>query len=484
MRIPATALLTLLLAAPLLSLADAREDALFGATDQVREQAEAAEAALLAPGSYGQGIAALDQAHRDFQGGADTGAVEKLLDQAGESFSQATRNATAATRSFAAPLARRESARKADAVRLAASTWVKSEGLLTNAAQRLEKGDGEGALKRAEEAGALYDAAELQAIKATLLTEARSRVVELGPAGTSKFAPKTTARAEALLQQAEAELDADRTRTDAAGLLAAQASTEARHALALAVFLRAAREGDATPEDLVLEWETGLMRAAAAASNTADLSGGPREATNAMVTTIAGLHQRADQQAAELQQRDRQIAALEEEIRELDSRLAGASSEARSLTERLESRERARQQFEQIERVFPTDQAVVFRQGDSIIVRVQGLAFASGSANLPAGASPMLEKLREVTTVYPRAMYVVEGHTDSTGDSAANQHLSQARADAVRSYLVERLQVPAGRVSAVGYGDSRPIAKNESSEDRRQNRRIDLVITPREQIAP
>ena len=124
---------------------------------------------------------------------------------------------------------------------------------------------------------------------------------------------------------------------------------------------------------------------------------------------------------------------------------------------------------------------MVFRQGDDIIVRVQGLAFAPGSAKLTASANPMLEKLRDVVAIYPRALYAVEGHTDSTGDSAANQRLSQSRADAVRNYMVERLQVSPGRVTAIGYGDSRPIAKNESEEGRRQNRRIDLVITPQDE---
>ena len=378
----------------------------------------------------------------------------------------------------------REAARKAEAYRLAGSTWVQAEEQLRAAAQRLEKGDTRGALKRGDEAARLFDAAELQAIKAALLTEARKLVTALGPAGTARMAPKTTASAQLLLQQAEAELDADRTRTDAAARIAGEAVREAGHAVALAQYLRAARESDATTEDLALEWESGLGRTAVAAGTVTDFSGGPRQATDGVTRAVGELHARTEQQAQELQQRDQQINALEEQVRDLDSRLAGASNEAQSLNERLEARERARARFGQLERVFPTDEAVVFRQGDDIIVRVQGLAFAAGSAKLPAAANPMLEKLRDVVAVYPRALYAVEGHTDSTGNSAANQRLSQSRADAVRKYLVDRLEVPPGRVTAIGYGDSRPIAKNESEEGRRQNRRIDLVITPREEVTP
>lgn len=484
MRIPAPVCAVLLALFPLLAAADAREDELFAPAEQARGKAEAVEAALLAPGAYGRGIGALERARRDYRGGADEAAVVPLLADAGAAFDAAARAAAEAQRTFAGALARREAAREAEAFRLAGGAWVRAESALTAAAQRLEKTDVEGALKRAGEAAGLYAEAELQAIKTGVLTAARARIVEMEGAGAARAAPKTAARARSLLAQAEAELDADRTRREAAAKLAGDAEREARHAMAVAAFVRATKEADTTPEDLVLEWEGTLGRAAAAAGAPAEFADGPRAAGDAVAAAVARLRQRADEQAVDLGERTRQAAALEEEIRELDARLAGASSEARSLSERLEARERSRAQFEQVEKAFPTDQAVVFRQGDSIIVRVHGLAFASGSSSLPPSAKPLLERLRDVVAVYPRAVFMVEGHTDSTGDSGANQRLSQSRAEAVRRYMVETLQVPEGRVTAVGFGDSRPIAKNESAEGRRQNRRIDLVIEPREQLAP
>jgi outer membrane protein OmpA-like peptidoglycan-associated protein len=473
MKLPFVAIAALLLVAPLPSLADAALDRAFGAADLAREQAEAAQAPLLAPSAYGEAVALLDRARRDYDADAAKDTVTKRLEQAQAGLVDSRRRSEAARVTLQAPLARREAASAAEAYRLAGSAWVRAEEALKAAAGKLEKSDATGALKRGEEAAALFGAAELQAIKTALLGDARRLVAELEPAGTARTAPKTTARAQALLRQAEAELDADRTRTDAVAQMAAQAADEARHALALAQYLRAARESEATTEDIVLEWEAGLGRTAAAAGTALDLGKGPREATDAVAATVA-------QQAQALQQRDEQVNALETEMRELDKRLAGASVEAQSLSERLEARERSRQQLEQLERIFPADEAVVLRQGADIIVRVQGIAFAPGSARLTVPTNPVLEKLRQVVAVYPRAMYAVEGHTDSTGDSAANQRLSQSRAEAVRKYMIEQLQVPAGRVTAIGYGDSRPIAKNESETGRRQNRRIDLVITPPE----
>ena len=60
-----------------------------------------------------------------------------------------------------------------------------------------------------------------------------------------------------------------------------------------------------------------------------------------------------------------------------------------------------------------------------------------------------------------------------------NQQLSEQRASAVMNYMTDRLRIPAFRIRAVGYGDSRPVASNRTEEGRAQNRRIYLIITPK-----
>jgi outer membrane protein OmpA-like peptidoglycan-associated protein len=73
---------------------------------------------------------------------------------------------------------------------------------------------------------------------------------------------------------------------------------------------------------------------------------------------------------------------------------------------------------------------------------------------------------------------IVEGHTDGRGSNAVNQPLSLARATAVRDFLVER-GVEATKISAVGRGSSAPLLDNKSSENRANNRRVEIVITTR-----
>ncbi len=77
---------------------------------------------------------------------------------------------------------------------------------------------------------------------------------------------------------------------------------------------------------------------------------------------------------------------------------------------------------------------------------------------------------------YPDTTAVIEGHTDDVGESDYNLKLSQQRADSVVNYLVNDLHIDRSRLTAVGYGDTRPIADNDTSEGQQANRRIDAVI--------
>jgi outer membrane protein OmpA-like peptidoglycan-associated protein len=78
--------------------------------------------------------------------------------------------------------------------------------------------------------------------------------------------------------------------------------------------------------------------------------------------------------------------------------------------------------------------------------------------------------------VYPSLKLAVEGNTDSVGTEASNQRLSEQRAERVRTYLTQQ-GVPEGSTTAKGFGKSRPIATNDTSEGRQQNRRVELFVS-------
>lgn len=103
---------------------------------------------------------------------------------------------------------------------------------------------------------------------------------------------------------------------------------------------------------------------------------------------------------------------------------------------------------------------------------VLDVQFATGKAALKPESYARLDAVVEYMTHKKDARIEISGHTDTTGKKSANKKLSQQRADAVRDYLVSK-GVDADRIKAVGYGDEKPIAPNDTAEGRQKNRRIE-----------
>jgi OOP family OmpA-OmpF porin len=102
--------------------------------------------------------------------------------------------------------------------------------------------------------------------------------------------------------------------------------------------------------------------------------------------------------------------------------------------------------------------------------------FPNNSAELgPIGSHPDFDAAVAFLSTHTNVSATIEGHTDSRGDAAYNQALSEQRAKAAADRLIER-GVDAGRISSVGYGESKPIADNDTVEGRQDNRRIVAVL--------
>jgi outer membrane protein OmpA-like peptidoglycan-associated protein len=113
----------------------------------------------------------------------------------------------------------------------------------------------------------------------------------------------------------------------------------------------------------------------------------------------------------------------------------------------------------------------------TVITLPGGVLFPSGGSTLSPTARVALDQVANALTEQPiESKIVIEGHTDDRGSDANNQQLSQARADAVRSFLLEK-GLGADRVVAIGKGESEPIASNDNAEGRATNRRVDLVVS-------
>ncbi|HEY0779467.1 MAG TPA: OmpA family protein [Gemmatirosa sp.] len=108
-------------------------------------------------------------------------------------------------------------------------------------------------------------------------------------------------------------------------------------------------------------------------------------------------------------------------------------------------------------------------------VATQGIYFATASDQVRPESSPTLKEIGAMLADHPELKLTIEGHTDNVGDAAANQALSQRRADAVRQALVDTYHVDGARLTAKGMGASKPAATNTTAEGRQTNRRVELV---------
>jgi outer membrane protein OmpA-like peptidoglycan-associated protein len=105
---------------------------------------------------------------------------------------------------------------------------------------------------------------------------------------------------------------------------------------------------------------------------------------------------------------------------------------------------------------------------------VHGIYFAFASAALMPESDPTLRGIAKLLSDNPSWLVTIEGHTDSIGRRAANLTLSKLRAAAVRAALVSRFSVSGSRLTATGFGDTRPVTSNATIEGRARNRRVEL----------
>lgn len=123
----------------------------------------------------------------------------------------------------------------------------------------------------------------------------------------------------------------------------------------------------------------------------------------------------------------------------------------------------------------------VIRDGDNIRLQLpSNITFDTNSSVISQSFAPVLTDVGKVLQRYEKTTLVIEGHTDSTGSAEYNQRLSENRALAVRNQLNGN-GVDSRRLTTLGFGESQPVASNETDAGRTQNRRVELRIVPNTQ---
>jgi len=316
-----------------------------------------------------------------------------------------------------------ELARIAGADRYAIDTFNKASKLLAEAELAREKGKrGNEVMMPARQAAQTAEDARLIALQ---------RQEEEYAAKQRALAEQRERDAQARAQEERERAEAERERAQAEEARRRQAELDAQ----TAAQARAAGERErleverARQEALKAQAEAEASRAAAEAA---------RQAADAEAQ--AARAQAAQAQAAAAQS-EQEKNALRERLRE-------------QLNVVLETRETAR----------------------GLIVNLSDVLFDTGSAALKPGAREKLARVAGILSAHPDLHIEIEGHTDSVGGDEYNQRLSERRAEAVKAYLLEQRIQPSA-VDTEGFGESRPVATNDTAAGRQQNRRVELVVS-------
>ncbi len=186
---------------------------------------------------------------------------------------------------------------------------------------------------------------------------------------------------------------------------------------------------------------------------------------------------------AQASQRDSQEAkhAAETAQREAAAeKLAATEAELKAqaaLQQTQEAEDRARKLESEMKDIEMQLQAMEAKKTDrGMVITLGDVVFDTNKAHLKSGGTRNVQKLADFLKQHPERKVLIEGFTDSKGSEEHNQQLSDKRAEAVRTALIN-MGVEAGRVSAIGYGESFPIADNGNSGGRQMNRRVEVVVS-------
>ena len=165
-----------------------------------------------------------------------------------------------------------------------------------------------------------------------------------------------------------------------------------------------------------------------------------------------------------LQQKEGELKRTEGVLKTQEAQLARASTQVRF-----------QQAMDEARKEIPQSDALVYQQGNRLVFRLKRINFKSGTSFIPESSKPLISKVDSIIKKLDAEKVIVQGHTDSVGSAAVNKRLSTERALAVANYLYS---LRGGyKITYAGYGESHPIASNETAAGRATNRRVDLVVS-------
>ncbi|MEW8010310.1 MAG: OmpA family protein [Candidatus Thiodiazotropha sp.] len=323
---------------------------------------------------------------------------------------------------------------------------------LRKASTLVEKGDIEDAKKWRPEMLQGYSDVELDALKQDATENARQDIAQATESEADEYSPKTLKRALEELALSVAVLETNRTQREKAKNHALQASRLARRSVEITEMIKDFKRREYTMEEIILWYQKQISLISEPTGDELHFDQPNHEVVTALRNKLVNY--------TEIQQAERATRM------DLQSRLEAVERENRE----------AQARFDKIQDLFSAYEANVYRQGHNVLLELRAFNFPSGGSEIQSENFALLDKIVTAVKSFPNPDVVVSGHTDSVGGADVNQQLSQRRAETVASFLEKVGGVARNHITAIGYGESRPVANNETERGRKSNRRIEVLI--------
>lgn len=346
-----------------------------------------------------------------------------------------------------------------DADKLLKEPFNDLEESLQEATQLVEQGEIEEAKQSRPELMTGYSQLELSALKKSATQAAMRDISNAKEKLAEEYAPKTLKLAEDELGFAISVLEANRTHTDKAKRHALRASWQAHRSVEIVELVTAFEQHDNTQEEVILWYQDQLAKINQPAGNELPFDRPNHEIVALLQNKIASLHE-AESKAAMLEEA------------ELETR--------KNLQGRLETIEKANRdaqaRYDKIQSMFSESEANVYRQGHNVLLETHAFYFPVGGSEIQSENFDLLDKIVKAIKLFPTPSIIVRGHTDATGSDQNNLTLSQQRSEKVAAFLGTLSGIDVQSIISTGFGETRPVASNETEAGRALNRRIEILI--------
>ncbi len=452
------------------------QETLFKEADQAMAAAKEAEARKWAPKTFQEAEASYNSAKKALVSGKSLNTIRKRLAEATGQFSRSKQIAENSAIVFKTVIDARADAQKANAEKHDSKNYLEGESALTKGIDLFESGDTVDAKKAAAEAETYFRNAELYAVKVRILGDAWRILENAEEMEIDDQAPNTLRLARKLAAESEQLIEADRYVTDKAEELAARSEYETAHAIYLFDRINDLK-------DRKVGYELILKEAEAPLEMIGEKLGIPLkfdEGLNPPTQTILDGVEKIQMESSKLAQ---EVITLENKLNQAKQEAAEAASEkpveddTPSETEKAEKEALIRETAAAVKSEFEPDQAMVFENEDeNLVITLAGLTFSAGDSRIDPKYYPLLDRIARILSDVPYQKLIVQGHTDALGSFAKNLQLSYERALAVKAYFVDKKRAPHNKIETSGFGESLPVADNETREGRKKNRRIEIVV--------